>query len=84
MQNLQAHIEELPTSLFIKIKTCRFRDIMCAGNSYTVEPLNKGHFGNNINSAVMSFVERLFSSRRFKLYYNYRKTIIWDLEKCPL
>ena len=24
-----------------------------------MEPLNKGHFGDNINSAVVSFVERL-------------------------
>ena len=34
----------------------------------TVEPPNKGHFGDNINSAVLSFVERLSSSRRFKMY----------------
>ena len=27
---------------------------------YTVEPLNKGHVGNKINSLVLSFVERLF------------------------
>jgi len=27
---------------------------------------DKGHFGNNINSAVMSFVERLSSSWRLK------------------
>ena len=40
--------------------------IQTIGN--TVEPLNKGHFGNNINSAVVSFVERLSSSRRFKMY----------------
>ena len=32
----------------------------------SVEPPNKGHFGDNINSAVVSFVERLSSSRRFK------------------
>ena len=32
---------------------------------YTVQPLNKGHFGDNINSAVLSFVERLSSSRKF-------------------
>ena len=36
--------------------------------TYTVEPPNKGHFGDNINSAVMSFVERLSSRRRFKMY----------------
>jgi len=34
----------------------------------TVEPLNKGQFGNNINSAVVFFVERLSSSWRFKMY----------------
>ena len=34
----------------------------------TVKPLNKGHFGNNINSSLLSFVERLSSSRRFKMY----------------
>ena len=34
----------------------------------TVEPPNKGHFGDNINSAVVSFVERLSSLRRFKMY----------------
>ena len=33
---------------------------------YTVEPPNKGHVGDNINSAVLSFVERLSSSRRFR------------------
>ena len=34
----------------------------------TVKPPNKGHFGNNINSSLLSFVERLSSSRRFKMY----------------
>ena len=29
----------------------------------TVEPPNKGHIGGNINSAVLSFIERLFSFR---------------------
>ena len=38
----------------------------------TVEPPNKGHFGdNNINPAVLSLVERLSSSRRFSMYRNY-------------
>ena len=27
----------------------------------TVEPLNKGHFGDNINSADLSFVERFIT-----------------------
>ena len=30
-------------------------------HTYTVEPPNKGHVGDNINSAVVSFVERLSS-----------------------
>ena len=34
----------------------------------TVEPLNKGHIGNNINSAVLSFVERLSSFGGSKYY----------------
>ena len=29
----------------------------------TVKPLNKGHIGDNINSAVLSFIERLSSFR---------------------
>ena len=37
-------------------------------NAYTVEPPNKGHVGDDINSAVVSFVEKLSSSRRFKMY----------------
>ena len=40
----------------------------------TVEPPKKGHFGDNINSAVSSFIERLSSSRRFSLCWNYRKS----------
>ena len=35
---------------------------------YTVKPPNKGHFGNNINSSLLSFVKRLSSSRRYKMY----------------
>ena len=35
--------------------------------AYTVEHMNQGHFGDNINSAVVSFVERLSSSQRFKM-----------------
>ena len=37
----------------------------------TVEPPNKGHVGDNINSLVLSFVERLSSPRR--LYINVLK-----------
>ena len=39
----------------------------------TVEPPNKGHFGNNINSAIVSLIEKLSSSRRFSMNRNYRK-----------
>ena len=50
----------------------------------TVEPPNKGYFGKNINSVVMSFVERLSSSWRFKKHIRTTgKPIIWDIEKCP-
>ena len=34
------------------------------GTCYTVDPPNKGHTGDNINSLVLSFVERLSSSWR--------------------
>ena len=44
---------------------------------HKLKPLNKGQIGDNINSAVLSFVERLSSSRRFKMYWNYRGRIIW-------
>ena len=40
----------------------------------SVKPLNKGHFGDNINSAVLSFMERVSSSRRFSIYWNYRES----------
>ena len=33
---------------------------------YTVGPLNKGHIEGNINSAVLSFIERLSSFRGSK------------------
>ena len=35
---------------------------------YTVEPPNKGHIGVNVNSLVLSFVERLSSSQRLQIY----------------
>ena len=38
----------------------------CLTNSPNKEPLNKGHFGDNINSAVLSFIERLSSFRGSK------------------
>ena len=52
---------------------------------YTVEPPSKGHVGNNINSVVLSFIERLSCFRGSKC----TKTIghicnFWDLEQCPL
>ena len=39
----------------------------------TVEPPNKGHFGDNISSAVLSLIERLSSSWRFSMNRNYRE-----------
>ena len=33
---------------------------------FTVKPPNKGHVGDNINSAVLSFIERLSSFRGSK------------------
>ena len=47
---------------------------------YTVEPLNKGHVGDNINSAVLSFIERLSSFRGSKFT---REWNFWDFEQCP-
>ena len=41
-------------------------------------------FGDNINSAVLSFVERLSFSRRFKLYWKYREANFWNLGLCRL
>ena len=41
-----------------KIEACT---ALIALHVYTVEPPNKGHVGDNINSAVVSFVERLSS-----------------------
>ena len=35
----------------------------------TVEPPNKGHVGDNINSAVLSFIERLSSFRGSQMSY---------------
>ena len=32
---------------------------------------------SNINSAVLSFIERLFSSRRFSMHSNYRENDFW-------
>ena len=37
----------------------------------------KGHIGDNINSAVLSFIERLSSLRG-------RESNFWDLKQCPL
>ena len=51
-----------------------------------MEHPNKGHVGANINSAVLSFVERLSSFRGFtiiiilKLYGK----LFWELDLCPL
>ena len=40
-------------------------ELFFSSSCSTVEPLNKGHIGdNNVNPLVLSFVERLSSSRR--------------------
>ena len=44
----------------------------------TVKPLNKGHFGDNINSAVLSLVE-MSSSPRFLMHGNYMDSNILGL-----
>ena len=49
----------------------------------TVEPPNKGHVGDNINSAVLSFIERLSSFRGSKCTKTMGRVIFLDLEQCP-
>lgn len=44
----------------------KFNQVIDSNYGLTVEPLNKGH--NNINSLILSFVERLSSSRRLSMY----------------
>ena len=41
-------------------------EIRPGNKAVTVEPPNKGHVGDNINSAVLSFIERLSSFRGSK------------------
>ena len=50
----------------------------------TVKPLKKGHFGDNINSAILSLVERLSSSWRFLMYGNYMDSNILGLKVLSL
>ena len=52
--------------------------------NYTVKLPNKGHFGDNINSAVLSLVERLSPSRRFLMYGNYMDSNVLGLEAVSL
>ena len=48
---------------------------MAGLHNYTVEPANKGHFGDNINSADLFLVE-VFLFGRFKMYCrNYTGTV---------
>ena len=47
---------------------------------HTVAPPNKGHFGDDINSADLSFVERFSSLGGSKSL----KEIYWDYKLCPL
>ena len=44
-------------------------------------PLNKGHVGDNINSAGLSFIERLSSFRGSQCN---RESNFWDPKQCPL
>ena len=39
---------------------------------------------DTLGPATLSFVERLSSSRRLKLYQHCRERIIWDRQLCPL
>ena len=54
----------------MRINTC----VYIISHIITVNPLNKGHVRDNINSHAFSLVDRLSSSRRFKLYCYYRET----------
>ena len=53
---------------------------------YRVElPLNRKHIGDNINSAVLSFVERLSSFRGSHCTCTYmNESNFLDFEQCPL
>ena len=72
-----SYLMGLKCILYIVLLCCECRhshngwsqDVQIRGSlMYTVEPPNKGHVGDNTNSAVVSFVERLPSLRRFKMY----------------
>ena len=54
---------------------------LCCVSHGTVECSNRGHVGNNINSAVVYFVERFGLFLGFK---NILESYTWDLEKRPL
>ena len=58
---------------------------------YIVEPPNKGHIEDSINSPVLSFIRdyiyRMSCSREVVLFlevFNELESNIWDLEQCPL
>ena len=63
IMNARLYVQILESALLPFIET-----VYPDGHRFIVEPPNKGHFGDNINSADVSFVERLFSLRRFKIY----------------
>ena len=46
---------------------------------YTVESLNEGSFG----TIILSFVRRLSSIEKSKMYWNYREKTFWDLKLYP-
>ncbi len=51
-------------------------------DTVTVEPSNKGHFGTNISFVILSFLERLSFSLRFKI--DLHVLFVWVLEECSL
>ena len=67
-------IHSIPSCLFIPMSVVNWHTVVI-----TMEPPNKGHFGDNINSAVLSFVERFPSSRRFRSIRTIGKQIFGTL-----
>ena len=58
---MHAHYLLMYANLRMMAKNRCFLNDISIHQHNTVEPQNKGHVGDNINSAVVSFVERLFS-----------------------
>ena len=58
--------------------------IMVFRQSMYSETPNKGHIGSNINSAILSFIERLSSLRSFLCIETIGESIFADHRQCPL